>query len=369
MLVLLGLLSGVIGGTVPPVAAAPAWKIAATPKLPVGTFGELFGVSCPTATSCYAVGRTRTATGGYRPLVEHWNGSGWKLMTAPSITGRTPSLLAVDCWSDTNCVAVGYSNDKQDPEQPAQRFAVRWDGTRWSIVATTQNAVLDAVSCPSATKCYAAGYNTPNYAGVVERWNGSTWSVMATPPGAVFLYGISCATPAACMAVGQHNQKPTGFAERWNGTSWKATKMPNIAGAESTALQGVSCPTASTCHATGMSYDGTGPGGKAIVETWNGTAWSLKSSAPTTAPSILNGVACLTKASCFAAGLDKAVPRASTLIERLSGATWSRMPSPNVANQTHQLSAIACASTTRCFAVGSRSSGDSGSSILVLGYA
>jgi hypothetical protein len=66
---------------------------------PSGTHdGGLAGVSCPNATSCFAVGQDATK-------VEYWNGNSWSIMTLPNPT----RLVGVSCASTTSCFAVGQN--------------------------------------------------------------------------------------------------------------------------------------------------------------------------------------------------------------------------------------------------------------------
>lgn len=74
---------------------------------------ELFGVSCHGATSCFAVGdegRTEAGTPG-NTFVEHWNGSAWSIMASPNPSGNPGNMLnAVSCPGTTTCFAVGQAN-------------------------------------------------------------------------------------------------------------------------------------------------------------------------------------------------------------------------------------------------------------------
>src|ERR1700735_1387373 len=95
-------------------------------------------------------------------------------------------------------------------------------GSTWSIVtspntSSTQDNVLNAVSCSSASACVAVGYyDTPEptmrplsrtaYQTLVESWNGSNWSIVPSPDTWPtednLLNAVSCSTPPAIVAVG-----------------------------------------------------------------------------------------------------------------------------------------------------------------------
>ena len=123
---------------------------------------------------------------------------------------------------------------------------------------------LDGVSCVSLSSCTAVGFSTNRTGGeatLAERWNGSNWSIERTPTPAAAtsssLLGVSCASPRVCTAVGSFTNRAGGeatLAERWNGSSWAIQRTPNPAGATSSRLVGVSCPSPRSCTAVGFWY-------------------------------------------------------------------------------------------------------------------
>ena len=84
---------------------------------PVGT-GDASGsnsswndIHCWTASNCTAVGGSaRASGGGFRTLVETWNGKLWMLNTAPSPSRLGDQLFGISCPSA--CTAVGYQGVK-----------------------------------------------------------------------------------------------------------------------------------------------------------------------------------------------------------------------------------------------------------------
>ena len=93
------------------------------------------------------------------------------------------------------------------------------DGTSWSIVASpnaanptgTANGYLGAVSCPTATTCFAVGYANVNetWRTLIEQWNGTAWSIVTSPnpsgAASTQLAGVSCVSAASCFAVGTYS--------------------------------------------------------------------------------------------------------------------------------------------------------------------
>src|SRR5262245_7422433 len=185
------------------------WAIMASP-VPTGSTGSYLNVvSCVTASSCTAVGYYTTASSPGRTLVLRWNGTSWSIVPSPNASGSIGSYLeAVSCTAATSCAAVGYSYNAT----ATRTLAERWNGTKWAVVGTPNpngdDPDLFSVSCASATNCLAVGYYTTNGgsdATLAERWNGTQWSIVAstTPKGSdSYLYAVSCASGTYCVAVG-----------------------------------------------------------------------------------------------------------------------------------------------------------------------
>lgn len=246
----------------------------------------------------------------------------------------------------------------------------------WSVVPSPNRNLaggdddgLKAVSCVSATACTAVG-NVANRP-LIESWNGTAWSVVAGPwrgPATEenFLLGVSCVTATACTAVGFYGDERNGkdyhaLIESWNGTAWSVVPSPNP-GSEGSLLTAVSCVSAAACTAVG-DYTGTMViGGKrvfasrALIESWNGTTWSVaRSPNPRSYGVNLYGVSCVSATACTAVGWysnGSNIPK--TLAESWNGTTWSIAPSRNIgpASSSNYLYGVSCTSPTACFAVG-----------------
>jgi hypothetical protein len=171
-----------------------------------------------------AVGQ-RTLSGQGKSLTERWNGSTWTVVFSPTPANAVEAVLQdLSCVSATNCRAVGH-------DAAEHSFIEHWNGTKWSIVSATYPAksVLSGVSCASATSCMAAGgqRDGSGYKTFVMRWNGTKWSAVASPnrPGYFvdIVEGVSCVSGKSCVAAGYHipNSMVTStLAMRWNGTKW-----------------------------------------------------------------------------------------------------------------------------------------------------
>src|SRR5579875_2261649 len=118
-------------------------------------------VSCAAATTCVAVG------GGF---ADWWNGTTWLAMASQGGAG-------VSCPSVRYCVAVG-SQESGDTPQP---YAAKWNGTIWKDMTvppiTGEGGGLNSISCTGITSCIAVGQTSFGpVAPIAYSWNGTAWT-------------------------------------------------------------------------------------------------------------------------------------------------------------------------------------------------
>jgi hypothetical protein len=328
------------------------WTVQPTP-LPSGDtappFDALDSVSCPSVTLCIAVGdRQSAATGTRATLTDRWDGARWSVVPAADPEGaQSGGLRSVSCVSIATCVAVGGAGNGA--------LADRWDGSAWTTSAVPASNALNVVSCSDATDCMAVGVTGPSAQPLVERWDGSAWTIQATPELTnVFdpeANSVSCASRSACTLVGGYfsfaSDQEATLAERWNGTSWSIQPTPNPTGQDvESELNAVSCPTTNWCAAVGRDLNN---GQQALIETWDGTSWSLVPAIDAVDAS-LTAVSCSSPTACIATGSDSP---AGIAVERWNGAAWTLYHVPDPSGRTATISALSCTSETSCTAVGS----------------
>ena len=416
-----GLVAASLAALVPAVPASgavPTWTVAPSASQSNAVAGLLANASCPTTTSCFAVGNL-----GATPYVEHWDGKQWSTMATAPLAGGG-SFADVACTSPTACLAIGEtynsgygalierwdgtswsivpSSGPQQPRgiacaSPTDCFAVgsryngsppieQWDGTTWTPVTTPvvdpDGEDLSSVACASATSCYAVGtsYNHGNRSTLIEHWDGSEWSAVASPdaPGDYpSLVSVSCASDAMCFAIGtyrhaEHVGAPTtrGLTERWDGKRWSVVPSPNASDAYNNIPTDVSCPGPTTCFATRNINPESGPPSRATVDRWNGTAWTVSTTLSLDSEgNTLTGVACASATTCVAVGWigeperDAAV---QSFIERWNGAGWVTDPvGTHPAAAPSALTAASCVQGGMCFAVGWQPGGEGQSGPLI----
>ncbi|MHB8288138.1 MAG: hypothetical protein ACYDEY_02670 [Acidimicrobiales bacterium] len=121
------------------------WSLNSAASLSAKTMlsNYLTSVSCVSANFCVAAGYylTQSFTVWTQNLLLTWNGSSWSLNSAASLSTSASvgnGLLGISCVSARSCVAAGY----YDSSGVFQNLVLTWNGSGWS---------LDAAASLSAT--------------------------------------------------------------------------------------------------------------------------------------------------------------------------------------------------------------------------
>jgi hypothetical protein len=242
------------------------------------THALLYGVSCPSTTSCVAVGGddsgpfTVTETDGTWGTAEQITMPAG--LTGPNFEVPTVSLLGVSCTAVGSCVAVGEGWDTSGQNQAA--IAATETAGHWG-----QAVVIAPPTAPSS------------------------------PNARVLLEGVSCAAGGSCLAVGD-NEGHGPFAAGDTGGAWgQSASVPPPAGATNSALLGVSCP-AGSCLAVGEA--GIGGENLPMVSAESGGTWTQVAVEPPTGATFgeLTGISCPTAEACVAVGLAESAADGGT---------------------------------------------------------
>jgi len=208
---------------------------------------------------------------------------------------------------------------------------------------------LIAVGARTATDVWAVGnFISPNdddgQVMLTEHWNGTAWSQVPTPNVFRFDEKLLAVSPAAAndvWAVGL--TKKIGFAHtdpiaaHFDGVRWTFVPTPAQPGGSRSALFGVANLGANNAWAVGHSGDN-----KALVEHWDGTAWTRIAVPDPAAPAgmtfagaTLNAVSARSATDIWAAGSFSAGQGTNvnsfTLTMHWNGVAWSIVRSPNPA--------------------------------------
>ena len=329
----------------------------------------LDAVSCAVPAACFGVGHYTNIAGKVATLIERPSGTTWTIVTSPNHVGVPSNVLSgIACTSASSCFAVGSSGGTK-----GRTLIERWNGSAWSITPSANHTnsshytnVLTGVACASATSCVAVGsYNEGSFNGtfdtLVQRWDGKAWSLVPSPNRSKFGYnlleGVACPSATSCFAVGQSSTDPIGtyrtLVEHWDGTTWSIAGSPDASGRVNDNLAGVACASAKLCVAVGSTSTRTS--GKSLVEVYNGSGWRIAASAdPAGATSTaLAGVSCATTRTCVSVGRSSGADALNqTVVETMTGTTWSTATGAAPAGaEASSFNGVSCA-PAGCVAVG-----------------
>ncbi len=351
-----GLFLAALGFATTPTPAG--WSVVSSPNANVP---QMFNdIACTSANDCWAVG-SRYDSWHFQDvtLVEHWNGTSWSIVNSPNqgdadVPVETSVLSAVTCASASDCWAVGYYYGHVN-EQP---LIEHWDGTSWSIATspgTGAGALLKSVTCVSASNCWAVGYYDsthsvaagPNQT-LTEQWDGTAWVIVPSANAGTAqnnqLTGVTCSSASDCWAVGYYDSGSVNqtLIERWNGTLWAVVASPDTASTQNNQFNAITCLTSSDCWTAGnFNID------QPLTAHWNGTAWAIVSSPAALGGALLKSVACSSASECWAVGQVSNADQ--PFMQQWNGASWGIVGSP-VASSS--LNGITCLSGGNCWTAG-----------------
>jgi len=187
------------------------------------------------------------------------------------------------------------------------------------------------------------------------------WQVVAssnvTTPYKTYLRATDGEAPADMWAVGYAETGGITHAiiEHWDGTAWSLVAAP-IDGSESSAFYGVAALATNDVWAVGY-YKNFSASERTFIMHWDGTAWSIVSSPNVgTGGNFLKSVHSLYANNVWAVGYYASGSTYWTLTMRWNGTSWSTVSSPNVGTMS-KLEAVALAANSHVWAVGRYISG------------
>ncbi len=232
-----------------------SWAIVKSPSPTNGA--QLFALTALSATDMWAVGiygnnlgRTLSA----HTLIEHWNGTAWTVVQSPNPGSGLNYLESITAVSANDIWAAGFSSGGQTVLGMQKTLIEHWDGTSWKVVQSvspgSNGNTLSAITAISANNVWAVGNTNDGSPGtdnaLIEHWNGKSWSnVAGQNPGkqSNYLNAIVARSSHDIWAVGSFNsafndQQAQPMIEHWNGTAWSTVISPNI-GTINTSLVGI----------------------------------------------------------------------------------------------------------------------------------
>ena len=221
-------------------------------------------------------------------------------------------------------------------------------------------------------------------AGPASASNGA-WAVVPSPVATGGQYQAltadSCTGAAFCMAVGYQRATyftPTGFTdfplvETWNGSHWSVITPPPVTAPGFAKLDGVSCTSSTFCMVVGEENEITQA---PLAAVWNGSTWStVKGGLGLPVPvgyhaGTLNGVSCITNHTihgCMTVGSwsNFGTPSQAMAIYYYNG-SWTDQGLPHQGT-SQTLAGVSCQTNAHCLAVGSWTGSPGGALLDYLG--
>jgi hypothetical protein len=269
-------------------------------------------------------------------------------------------------------------------------------GTTWSAAAaplptntasgTTEDAPFNAVACPTAGNCVAAGSFRDKggaYEAVVDTSTGGTWTSKESPlpTGALStskqdaeLLSVSCPASGSCVATGTYvdaTDRSSALIEEESDSTWTPVSPSLPAGAasgskETSTLGSVSCAAVGACTAVG-DYTDTASHRHGLIETLKTGVWASTDAAEPTGAGVttrqdayLNHVSCPATGTCVAVGNYEAADDSQFgEIETKTSGLWgaaTQAPQPEHAQTgataANGLDSVSCPKAGSCTAVG-----------------
>ncbi len=228
--------------------------------------------------------------------------------------------------------------------------------SRWPVIACTAVVAVSSTWGLLPTSATVQAQTTPTTSPPLPAAPASSWAIIPSPDTSSsetnVLTSVSCTAGPACMAVGHvFGASDRTLAESWDGSAWSIVPSPNSSTSQQNYLDGVSCLSSTECTAVGSFI--TGQGDETLVETWDGSTWSIVPSPNVGYLNDLLAVSCTSASTCTAVGSSR--PRSGfdrALVETWDGRAWSVVASPDASSSTNVLNDVSCPSAAQCVAVG-----------------
>jgi hypothetical protein len=345
-------------------AFAATWTTTTTPNA-TPFDNVLWGVDALSPSSAWAVGSADTGTvPTRRPIALRWDGVRWSSVASPLPPGGG-ELRDADAVSATTAFAVGFSNSSNG----FNTLVERWNGTAWSILPSpnvagaAQNTLL-GVRAFSATDAWAVGsHNVPGtlrFSTLVERWNGTTWSIVPSPDPDPFesqLVDVDGVSSSDLWAVGSRRNSPDGVSQPIVlHFDGSSWSIVSVPGGVDATLQSVVARASNDVWAVGSEFSQSLFWHVPFVLHWNGTVWS-KVAIPSPGPQggRLYGVVALSATNVYVVGQTSASGAIPSLVMHWNGSQWN-VESIRSRSSVAPLWDVSSASPGTVFAVGSSAS-------------
>lgn len=219
-----------------------------------------------------------------KPLIEHWDGSGWEIVEAPDPPTLRDDLSSIAVVSADDVWATGQASNRSEMDG-IWNLLLHWDGLRWSVANAPNlglvNVGLSIAPGPDgelwAFGTYAESFDGP-FSTVFLRWDGTRWEsspgpVPETPGEALSLGHPVVITKDDAWSIGRSPERGAIIAH-WDGISWSLVPVPGIdPGEATTGLSDIVATAADDIWAVGR-YAAYGTNvQEPLLLHWDGVSW------------------------------------------------------------------------------------------------
>ncbi|HKO62411.1 MAG TPA: fibronectin type III domain-containing protein [Pyrinomonadaceae bacterium] len=357
---------------VPP--ASGSWQRTFSPNISGATAvtNQLLSVAAVSENDVWAVGWAQDPNGPpyfKRPLAQHFDGGTWNIVPSPNPANDTQSVLhSVSATSANDVWAVGVTHNGSFP---ARTLIQHWDGTEWRIVPSPnpddQVNELHGVAALSANDVWAVGFSfgsqsESNIDTLILHWDGVSWSEVATPNNVLGvanqLFGIAAISTNDIWAVGSAGGE--AISMHWNGSAWSTVPLPQDAGLSSEVLAAVSGSAGNDVWVVGRGKGIFSNQTFATIRHWNGARWTQKVCRAASASnppdgyegggpdSYLTGISAAASNDVWAVGVVGSGP----IILHWDGQAWTTVTHPRAFPNSHILRGVATTTGGSAWSVG-----------------
>lgn len=203
--------------------APPAWQEMTLPDVPGQS--SLSKVAAVSTQDAWAVGWSSPPKGTVEPLILHWNGTAWSLVSTAGIpAGINLSSVVTPAAGDVWIAGQDFGSN----------FIFRLSGSQWVSVPLPAGPRLPSLAAAPGGQIWAYGGVSMN---ALFRWTGAAWQAYQTgASSSALMGGLSFASSTDGWAVGNTETASGNTAPvvlHWNGTTWNSASPPPLPGGAS----------------------------------------------------------------------------------------------------------------------------------------
>lgn len=204
------------------------WHVVPSPN--IDGVNKLYAITAITANDIWAVGEAQgySASSSGRTLIEHWNGTSWKLVPDQGTQFRAGTLMTVTAVSPENVWAAGYASTPGGVMSTGSLFE-HWDGRHWQSTTSSPGVSIVSISAVSPTDVWSVASTRDDQgqtAVELARWNGHQWQ--STPrrqpdydPFQTSIEQVVAVNDNDVWLVGGSSNQAKALIAHWNGSSWQ----------------------------------------------------------------------------------------------------------------------------------------------------